>query len=428
MQNPVIVKAEDTAAPLSFFKKNGFYSVGDKVFNHKIMAMQHATSTRLPMIWNFNNDDYGQINWRQRLGLDLRSIYKLRAQQLRSKYKYLILAWSGGGDSTQMLESFLQNNIHIDEVVIIWPVSRTKGKYRAVADTRSNNMISEWDFSIKPKLDEILGRYPNLKITIADVFSDMSVKEYADDTVLITEKHSFASIQRFRALDAILEKRIEQYQDVVTVLGVGPAEMFIYDNWLAVQFIDVATNPGSKSDYTLKGWHRNIEFFYWTPDFPEIPREQAHAMMDHLKCFPNDIRKISRLVLKKDRTFQVTYTPPSSEAYRQMYKSVLYPDYKLDTFQVVKPTDTHLYHTNYEWFHQDLHSREFTDPWESAIRSHQSLIDPNFFKLHNDKVVGYSVLTSKPYLVDRFPPNEAISKILHELDGKEIISKWYKST
>lgn len=427
MQHPQIIKAEDTAAPLEFFKKNGFYAVGDKVFNHKIMAMQYATSSRQTMTWNFNDRDYSQINWRQRLGVGLREIYRLRAQQLRSKYQYLILAWSGGGDSTQMLESFLQNNIPVDEVVIIWPVSKTRGKYRAVADTSSNNMISEWDFSIKPKLDEILGRFPDLKITIADVFSDMTAREDADDTVLITEKHSFASIQRFRALDAIIEKRIEEHHNVATVLGVGPAEMFVYDNWLAVQFTDVATNPGSKSDYTLRGWPRNMEFFYWTPDFPEIPREQAHAMMDHLKCFPSDIKKLPRLVLDKDRTFKVTHSPPH-EPYRNLYKSVIYPDYNTNTFQVVKPTDTHMYHTNYEWFHRDPHSREFTEPWESAVRAHQALISPEFFKMHDGRVVGYSVLTSKPYIVDRFPPTEMIDKVLHELSDKPITSTWYRST
>ena len=403
--------AHDTLAPVQFFQKNGYYAVGDKIFNHKIMAMQYSTSSRMPMTWNFNDEAYSQINWRQRLGIDLRSLYRLRAQQLRDKYKYLILAWSGGGDSTQMLESFLKNNIKIDELVIIWPVSTMQGKYRASTDTSSNNMLSEWDFSIKPKLDKIRESHPDLRITIADVFSDMSSREDSDDTVLITEKHSFASIQRFRALDSVIEKRVEQHLDVATVIGVGPTDVFLYDNWLAVQFVDQATNPGSKSDYTLKGWPRNIEFFYWTPDFPEIPREQAHALSDYLKTNPNELKKITRFVLNKNRVFEKVYSP-DFELYRRLYKSVIYPDYNPNTFQVVKPDDTHMFHTNYEWFHQNPHSKEFTDPWISTVKAHQSLIDPGFFDFYQGRVVRYRTFYSKPYLVDRLPATEEITNVL----------------
>lgn len=367
--------------------------------------MQWSTSSNIPMRWKFNDEEFSKLNWRQRLGVDLKLLYRMRAQQLRNRYKYLIMAWSGGGDSTQALESFLKNDIPLDEIVIIWPVTRSQGKYRPTLDVSSTNMLSEWDFSIKPKLDKIRNSHPKLKITIADVFNEMSLKEDADDTVLIAEKHSFASIQRFRSLDSVISKRVEQHHDVATILGVGPTDVALYDNYLGVYFIDNATNPGSKSDYTLQGWPRNIEFFYWTPDFPEIPREQAHALMDHLKAFPGDISKLSRFKMTRNRAFEQVYFA-ESESYRRMYKSVIYPDYNPNTFQVVKPIDTHMFHTNYEWFHRDPHSKEFTDPWISAVKSHQSLISDRFFNIHDGRIVKYKAYVTKPYIIGEIPQTE----------------------
>jgi hypothetical protein len=104
----------DTAASLSFFAKNGYYQVGQRAFNHKVYAMQEATRTGQDVSWNFNRSIYDKVNWMQTNGRTLDDLYRDRAWQLRQKYKWLCLAWSGGGDSTTVLHSFLLNNIHLD--------------------------------------------------------------------------------------------------------------------------------------------------------------------------------------------------------------------------------------------------------------------------------------------------------------------------
>ena len=42
-----------------------------------------------------------------------------RAQELRDSYNYIRLSFSGGADSLTALHSFVDNNIHLDEIVVV---------------------------------------------------------------------------------------------------------------------------------------------------------------------------------------------------------------------------------------------------------------------------------------------------------------------
>ena len=395
----------DTTAPLDHIAKNGYYVVGDKIFNHRIIALQYATKTKLPVSWNFHNEAYSKINWKERANIPLTELCRLRALQLRQKYDYLILLWSGGGDSTTMLDSFLNNNIRLDEIIIMWPRSKTQGKYTPTQNTVNTNVLSEWDFAIEPKLKKIMADHPSIKITISDTLENPDPNEYYDDTVLIVQKHNYGAIQRWRALDKIIRERTDVYHNVATVLGVSPPEVAIIDDYLAVFFVDSAAYPGSKSDYTLQGWPRNIEYFYTTPDMPELPREQGHVIYDYFKANPAAIKYCphhltmgKNLILKKiDRI-----DSPDTAAWRHFRKFMLYPNYDLKTFQADKPLDNYTNSEWFRWFTDNPHAEEFLPAWRSAIRAHQALIDPKFFRYKDDgSILGYFNFQTKFYIIGK---------------------------
>jgi hypothetical protein len=58
------------------------------------------------------------IDWSVEPKESFAELKKQRALQLRNSYKYLILYYSGGSDSTTVLNTFLDNNIPLDEVII----------------------------------------------------------------------------------------------------------------------------------------------------------------------------------------------------------------------------------------------------------------------------------------------------------------------
>ncbi len=97
--------------------KLGYYTVGNKVFYSKPQMLMESTKTGHFPHWHFNNETFGSIDTTQEPNVDIRLLYKFRAQQLREQYDYLRLEFSGGGDSTTVLMSFINNGIHLDEIV-----------------------------------------------------------------------------------------------------------------------------------------------------------------------------------------------------------------------------------------------------------------------------------------------------------------------
>jgi hypothetical protein len=398
----------DTSAPLEFFAKDGYYIVGNKIYNHKIHALQEATKTGLPVHWNYNDEVFSKVNWQHDPGLNLLDLYRLRAQQLRNKYKYIICCWSGGGDSTTMIEAFLENGIHLDEIVTLWPISLSQGKYNADANNRgAENMPSEWDFSIRPRIEMWRKQYPKQLITVGDT-CHLSRNEYLDDTVTILDKHSYLAIQRWRHMDQILRDRIDKYgNDVCMVIGAHPAQVVILDDRLSVCFIDNLAGNGMKSDYTASGIARIIESFYWTPDLPEIVQQQAHDMLKVLRTDPATKSCFPQMKMQPNRTFKSIFLP-DDELYRRFRKKIIYPKFPWDWFQVVKQDRTHENPEWETWFNSNPHAEEFLQPWRSAIRCHTNLIDERFKIYKQGYLAGFQKFTSPYYVVGRVPATQNI--------------------
>jgi hypothetical protein len=64
------------------------------------------------------NNIFDKLDWSKEPTKSLKNLYKERAEQIRSLYNYIILYFSGGSDSITVLNTFLDNNILIDEIVI----------------------------------------------------------------------------------------------------------------------------------------------------------------------------------------------------------------------------------------------------------------------------------------------------------------------
>lgn len=393
----------DSTAPFDFFAKNGYYQIGDAVSVHAGPAYQESSRTKLPIKWHFNDEVYNKFNWRTKLNLPITELYRMRAQQLRDKYDYLILWFSGGADSTIILESFLYNNIKLDEIFIVWPRSKTAGKYTPSLNPDNSNFISEWDFSIQPKLDWVAKNHPGVKITVLDQFTDMPKIEDYEDTWTIVEKHSYPTIHKQRLMDDALRERYKIHKNIASIAGNAPPVVAVLDNtWLAVFFDNnMASGGNGKSDYLLDGTPRNVEYFYWTPDFPELIREQGHLILDHLNANQKDKDLFVQYSLRKNNLSTKELDEAIKEARRNLIKKIVYPSWNPTTFQVTKPIDTYRQPAMYKWFFDNQESRQFLESWESSIKSQYSLItDPTFFA-PRDGVNRFTTFVSKFHVIGK---------------------------
>ena len=81
----------------------GYYTVGNTKFFSKTAALIEATKTNVFPQWHFGNAEFASVDVATTSQVGLPELYRLRAIQLREKYDYLILNFSGGSDSCTVL-------------------------------------------------------------------------------------------------------------------------------------------------------------------------------------------------------------------------------------------------------------------------------------------------------------------------------------
>jgi hypothetical protein len=78
----------------------------------------------LSIFFYYYDDIWTSCNWVIEPPNSLEYYYREQAQKIRDEYEYVILCYSGGYDSTNILETFYYNNIKLDKILITGPFSQ----------------------------------------------------------------------------------------------------------------------------------------------------------------------------------------------------------------------------------------------------------------------------------------------------------------
>lgn len=390
----------DDPAPIDMVRRNGYYQVGDQKFNHKINALEYATKTKNQVTWEFSTDIFRSSNWRESTGIGLRELYRLRAQQIRDRYDYVALCFSGGSDSTTILRSFLDNKIHLDEIIVEWPndLIRTPTSN----EPSPENYIHEWALSIQPKLGYIIQNHPSIRITKVDLTSELGTEDNEDTCTFILH-HNYYTIKRYRAIDRRLKTISQTHPNMCAVLGIEKPLFHIERNILSFFFVD----SGCYFKTSWQTYNRNIEYFYWSPDLPEIVREQAQSVYRYLSHKP-----------EHTYLFDKRFSPDIHTQYREyksyerlrdsILKSIIYPDWDLNTFQADKH-DSLINNNQYRLIALPETTREIQS-WRSNLQSRWAMIDDQykiFFKDASHTFKEYQRFFSRLYPVGILPKIES---------------------
>jgi hypothetical protein len=179
-----------------------FYNVKGQQFTNKVEALRYASSLPNCKLWDVKFHYHHNVwaNYKQPLGLiSLQELYRQRAQQIRDNYDYLVLYFSGGADSTNILYTFLKNNIPLEEVVVKWPKKMIGSSLYTpnTIDQTAKNFVSEWDLVIEKELNYLRSNYPKIKITILDYVEDIPKNYYNEDTFL-KQNHMHSAVNLLR--------------------------------------------------------------------------------------------------------------------------------------------------------------------------------------------------------------------------------------
>ena len=266
---------------LTFQDQLGYYSVGKLKFYSKLEALELAKKLGQDVKWHFNDEAYSSYDWTQEPTETLEELYCARALQLREKYDYLVLWFSGGADSTNVLDSFLKNNIKIDEVVSFVNYSVTGSKHDFVNGEVFNVAI--------PRIEEAQKQQPWLKHTIVDIaqsqvdlFSSKDAKfDWTYDINGLWNPNNVAR-QYLKMSVPSWANMINSGKKVGFIYGVCKPRVFVVNNKYYWRFDDGQHGSSRKTQDDNREWDFN-ELFYWSPDCAKIAIKQGHVVKNFLK-------------------------------------------------------------------------------------------------------------------------------------------------
>lgn len=134
-----------------------FYYDTKKIYASRFDALVNSTEIHNLRFYYYDNI-FSQFDWSVEPRESLSQLYRERAEYIRDNFDYIVLCYSGGIDSTNVLETFYYNNIHIDEILISGAFSQDKN---SDSDENCNIEIYKNAFPLLNKL--------NLRDTVINV-------------------------------------------------------------------------------------------------------------------------------------------------------------------------------------------------------------------------------------------------------------------
>jgi hypothetical protein len=294
--------------------------------------------------------------------------------------------YSAGSDSQTVLDSFLKNNLRIDEIVVIHP-KNLENTYTPDSNNYDPlNLLSEWDFTMKPRLQWIAQHYPKIKITTYD-WSENILNHTIQDGFVLERGHNLAPYTDLRndyyRIDSI-KSAVEKHNQVGIIIGIDKPRVCFHENAYRLYFLDLVTNTnGPQFSSALRKNKLDVEFFYWHPSSCKLLAKQAHQLVRFFEMFPGF------------RTF-VTWpikNPANRTWYETSIRAIIYPDLDLDFFQANKFSNTTLGYDQL-MFKIGLRDRLLSITKEN-FEYLRSVIDPKYFSKDIDGFPAFTGFVSK---------------------------------
>lgn len=374
--------------------KNAYYFSREQALESILFHKEYDATIE----FEYYDSVFRNIDWTIEPNIDIDLLYKLRAQQLRQKYDYLILSFSGGVDSIQMLETFLKHNIHFDEIQI-----SHYGKGISNFDNQqiiTNNLTEflEYDLTAKKYLKKVERLSPNTKITVLDatqfVYEQYTTGKF--ENINTVDKSNEVPANTFR-LYSMFPRSLMYYLNYYNikmnqlpsktgfVRGFEKPVLYPYINGsLAFSFYDILMHSHSENVLSTM----TIENFYCTPDAPLIPIKQSHMIKKELennKLFYDTFLRANKILEETDTSTTVS---PAIK-FERVYGKIIYPDWPKELYIGEKATKQSPEKTLVE----KLGGSHYYDDISEEIEKDKL----NKFKLLKNKKQFRKLLFTKPY-------------------------------
>ena len=266
---------------------NGYYEVGANRYHNKVQAILDSTITGKPMRWVYLDEIFDHYDWTQEPTESLPELYAQRARQLREDYDYLILHFSGGSDSAQIIETFINNNIHLDEVLIRGSFDQAARLSADVFSAQDN--YSECLTQSIPLAQWVKDNHmPHLRITLSE--TSQSIHDYFDRTPNWVE-YSAGNLTPHFHTKATPESLAPHYPGlterglrVAHIYGAEKPRLFRRKNMFYTQWQDTHIMAFNMIRDNNSPNPQYIECFYWGAQAVKLQIKQLHVVKNYVKA------------------------------------------------------------------------------------------------------------------------------------------------
>jgi hypothetical protein len=337
-----MVSDENIAKQIAERYSGGYWKVNGKFFFDKAKCLRYATSIKnLDITFHYHDEFYSSLSWDEpKESLD--ELYKLRAQQLRDKYDYIILSFSGGADSYNVLDTFLKNNIFIDCVATSYPIKaieKLKHTFNPL-DRSADNVIFEYTEVAHPKLLEVARLSPKTEIAVLD-HTNTAIDLLLDGKLHIMPVGGIGAAPGL-AGHYLIGQKVREYSQkgkAVYLTGVDKPKLG-YNTKIkkfGTYFEDISLVLGNYTEEAFSGYHPLVEHFYYSTEMTQILQKQLAILRRSLSPvintpfndLPNNIKKTIQVTKTGNYRFQV---------HDIFFKELLYSNWNNNFFQAGKPS------------------------------------------------------------------------------------------
>ncbi len=345
-------------------KNLGYYICNGQEFSSKIKALLYSNEVNEPADWVFNDKIFKSYNWKIEPEETLDELYDRRARQLRNEYDYVILSYSGGADSHNILMSFVRQGLHIDEILVNH-FEKAAGKFVDLnpANKDARNAGAEHYLQTLPRLKEIAPKIPKTKITLADMSDHLfGLMENTGDASWILSKREGlnpAGATRFNYLYLTeVRKRFDKEKSVCMIIGVEKPKVIISTKGhVIMNFIDRSANQQTVSEHLTDYNNSTAEFFYWSPDCVPLLIKQGHVIKKYLSANPQ-MQKFWHL---ENNTYQA-----SRLIHEPILRSLLYSTWDASYWQADKSTSD--WYSEFDlWFKDGYSNSKAVNVWQEGV-------------------------------------------------------------
>lgn len=268
-----------------------YYSQDGQKFHNRIEAIRYNIKTGIKVFFYYHDNFYNKLDWTIEPSESLEFHYKQQAQRIRDEYDYVILCYSGGYDSTNILETFHYNNIRLDKIVTTGPFSQDP---HSDSDQNHNGEIYRNAFPYLKRLglDSI-----TQVIDYTTLYGDakqFSLYELGENW--IEEIGSKYSPHNFfwRDLDRYIVPREYEDKKIAIIWGTDKPCVWQENDKKVFYFLDTPITSYGRFKQPRRHNTTNINF-YWDPDYPLILLKQLHTLKNY-KGNHHSHQKIAELV------------------------------------------------------------------------------------------------------------------------------------